>query len=139
MENEKIDRISEQANTNTKLIEELTKKVELAIKTSNDNASKIEENINKINNNREKIDENTSALDILHTSEANGKRMFYILIAVLIAWVVTIGAFLYYINTTSFEETTEIAEVENENGNANACVGDNCNNGEISYGEGKSN
>lgn len=46
-------------------------------------------------------------------------------------WFVTIGAFLYYIINVDYEEVTEVAEVENESGNANGCIGDSCNNGVI--------
>lgn len=137
MEIEKIDKISEQANTNTRLIEENAKRIEELMQRLETNTSKIEANIDKINNNSEKINQNASALDILHTSEANGKRIYRLLIIVLVMWVLTLGGtiagFLYYINTTGFEEVTETAETTD---GGNACVGDNCNNGEITYGKG---
>ena len=63
--------------------------------------------------------------------EKNNKRMF-IIILVLIGVILSIsGAFIYYVNTTGFEETTEYATTDK---GGNACVGDNCNNGEIDYG-----
>jgi hypothetical protein len=43
-------------------------------------------------------------------------------------WFASIGLFIYYINTTGYEVTTETAET---NDSGNACVGDNCNNGVV--------
>ena len=56
----------------------------------------------------------------------------------MLLWFATIGMFVYHIETTGYEVITETAEVENDSGNANACVGDNCNNGVIN-GESESN
>ena len=119
---------------------ELEREIEKITKTAEENAKKIdiltkkiENNIKSINGNKGKIKSNATAIDILHTSEANGKRTFIALIIVLILWFATIGAFLYYINTTGYVETTEVAD---SNDGGNACVGDNCNNGEINYGKG---
>ena len=73
------------------------------------------------------------AMEILQDYKKANKRLFIVIIVILTMWFATIGAFLYYINTTGFEETTETAETTD---GGNACVGDNCNNGEINYGEG---
>lgn len=118
---------------------DIEKRIEMLEKYVVNHEEDIKNNRIGISNNAQRIECNATALDLLHTSEANGKRTFIILIIVLVMWFSTIGAFLYYINTTGIEETTEIAEVENEDGNANACVGDSCNNGEITYGESKGN
>ena len=99
----------------------------------------IKEELEKV---EEKVEKTSFAMEMLQFSkgqnkvlEKNNKRMF-IVILVLIGVILTLsGAFIYYANTTGYEETTETTSVENENGNANACIGDNCNNGEIDYGE----
>ena len=120
-----IERITKTAEENAKKIDILTKKLE-------SNTKSIESNIKNINGNKSNIKSNATAIDILHTSEANGKRTFIALIIVLILWFATIGAFIWYINTTGYMETTEVAD---SNDGGNACVGNNCNNGEINYGK----
>lgn len=112
---------------------DIEKRVEMLEKYVVNHEEDIKNNRIGISNNAQRIECNATALDLLHTSEANGKRTFIILIIVLVMWFSTIGAFLYYINTTGFEEVTETAETTD---GGNACVGDNCNNGEINYGEG---
>ena len=85
------------------------------------------------------LKEQSFAMEILKDYKKSNKRLFAIILVILSMWFATIGAFIYYINTVDYEEITETAEVENDSGNANACVGDSCNNGEINYGEGKGN
>lgn len=74
------------------------------------------------------------ATELLSDAKKANKRMFIIVLVVLAMWFATIGVFIYYINTTGYEITTETAET---NDSGNACVGDNCNNGEITYGKSK--
>lgn len=81
------------------------------------------------------LKEQSLAMELLKDYKKANKRQFIIIIVILTMWFATIGAFLYYINTVDYEEVIETAEVENESGNANACVGSYCNNGEINYGE----
>ncbi len=64
------------------------------------------------------------------------KRQFIIILVMLALWFASIGLFIYYINTTGYEVVTETAETTDS---GNACVGDNCNNGEINYGKGDKN
>jgi flagellar biosynthesis/type III secretory pathway M-ring protein FliF/YscJ len=98
----------------------------------------IKEEIEKV---EEKVEKTSFAMEMLQFSkeqnkvlEKNNRRMF-IIILVLIAAVISItGAFVYYVNTTGYEEITESADT---NDGGNACVGDNCNNGEIDYGNSK--
>jgi len=80
----------------------------------------------------QELKEQSLAMELLKDARKTNKRIFVILIIVLCMWFATIGAFIYYINTVNCEEITEIADT-GEGGNA--CVGDNCNNGEINYGE----
>lgn len=85
----------------------------------------------------EEIKEQSLAMELLQDYKKTNKRMFITILVILTMWFATIGAFLYYINTTGYMETEEIAETDD---GGNACVGDNCNNGEINYGEsGKKN
>ena len=134
---EELREIKELALNNAKAIEEHNSKFEEQNQRIIDNFKKIQANIDKIDNNSQKIDEQNVVMDLIHTSEANGKRMYKILIIVIIAFILvlgtTIAGFLYYINTTGYEEVTETAETTD---GGNACVGDNCNNGEINYGKG---
>lgn len=78
------------------------------------------------------LKEQSLAMELLKDYKKTNKRQFIVILVILTMWFATIGAFLYYINTTGYIETEEIAETDGE---GNACVGDNCNNGEINYGE----
>lgn len=78
------------------------------------------------------LKEKSFALEILKDYKKSNKRLFAIILVILSMWFATIGAFIYYINTVDYEEITETADT-GEGGNA--CVGDNCNNGEINYGK----
>lgn len=80
----------------------------------------------------EELKEQSLAMELLKDARKTNKRMFIILITTLCMWFATIVAFVYYINTVGYEEIIETADT-GEGGNA--CVGDNCNNGEINYGE----
>lgn len=93
----------------------------------------------------EKVEQVSFAMEMLQFSkeqnaqlEHNNKIMFIVILVLIGVILAVSGAFIYYVNTTGYEETTETTSVENENGNANACIGDNCNNGEIDYGESNS-
>ena len=68
------------------------------------------------------------AKELLHILKTQNKRMFIALVIVLIMWFSTIGLFVYYIITTGYEVITETAETDD---GGNACVGDNCYNGDI--------
>jgi len=93
----------------------------------------MKEEVEEIKNEVKEIKEKSLAMEILQDYKKANKRLFIVIIVILAMWFATIGAFLYYINTTGFEETIETAETTD---GGNACVGDNCNNGEITYGEG---
>lgn len=87
----------------------------------------------------QEVKEKSLMLDIVSDYKKANRRQFIVILVILTMWFASIGLFIYYINTTGYEVVTESTEVENESGNANACVGDKCNNGEINYGESKSN
>lgn len=79
------------------------------------------------------MEEKSLAWELLQDSKKANKRMFIVILVILVMWFVTIGLFVYYVNTTGYEVVTETADTEGE---GNACVGDKCNNGEINYGKG---
>lgn len=93
---------------------------------------RIDKNARQIEQNFKQIQENSGALGILKDYKIESKRWFTILIIVLCMWFATIGGFLYYINTVDYVETEEIADTSD---GGNACVGDNCSNGDINYGK----
>lgn len=81
--------------------------------------------------------EQSLAMELINDYKKQNKRLFIIIITILVLWFATIGGFVYYICNYRVEEITEISEVETDSGNANACIGDNCNNGVVN-GESKS-
>lgn len=99
----------------------------------------IKEEVQEMKNEVKSIKTQSIAREILQDLKKSNKRMFVIIIVLICMWAGTIGAFMYYINTIDYEEVVETAEVNNDEGNANACVGDNCNNGVINNGESNSN
>lgn len=80
----------------------------------------------------EEVKEKSFALELISDYKKQNKRQFIVILVILTMWFASIGLFIYYINTTGYEITTETAET---NDSGNACVGDNCNNGVIN-GEG---
>ena len=54
------------------------------------------------------------ALEVIKFGNKDKKRLFVALVIVLFMWFATICAFLYYINTTGFEEerTQEVVDLE---------------------------
>lgn len=96
---------------------------------------KIKKNANKINSNLEKIEKNSYALEIMSDYKNESKRLFIILIIVLVFWFLTIGYLVYVLNDTgTIEETKttqEISEVDNIE-NTNIVNGD-------MYGKDKTN
>ena len=91
----------------------------------------IKEDIEKVQKKVSVIEEQSFAMELLQDAKTTNKRMFVIIIIILILWFSSIGLFIYYIKTTGYEVVTETTEVENDDGNANACIGNNCNNGVI--------
>lgn len=64
----------------------------------------IREDIEKVESKMKKIEEESLAMELLKSCKKANARLFIIIIVILIMWFSTIGAFLYYINTTGFEE-----------------------------------
>ena len=84
---------------------------------------------------KEETEEKTFAMSILDDYKKSNKRMFIIILVLIALWGATIGIFVYYITHYTTEETKITETAETDDG-GNACVGDNCNNGEINYGKG---
>lgn len=99
------------------------------IKRINTKAKKIEKEVSQ-------LQEQSLAMELLKDQRKQNKRTFLILLVVLVMWFITIGIFVYYISTNTIETITEEATTDM---GGNACVGDSCNNGEISYGNSKKN
>jgi cytochrome c oxidase assembly protein Cox11 len=76
----------------------------------------------------EEVKEKSLMLDIVSDYKKANRRQFIVILVILTMWFASIGLFIYYINTTGYEVTTETAET---NDSGNACVGDNCNNGVV--------
>lgn len=77
----------------------------------------------------EEVKEKSFALELISDYKKQNKRQFIVVLIILTMWFASIGLFIYYINTTGYEETiTETAETDD---GGNTCVGDNCNNGVI--------
>lgn len=94
----------------------------------------IKDDVEKVQHKIEAIEHQSFATELLKDYKKQNKRLFWIIIVILVFWFITIGLFVYYINTTGYEIVTETAETTD---GGNACIGNNCNNGEINYGEGK--
>lgn len=96
----------------------------------------MREDIMAVRKDLEEVKNESFASEILSDYKKDKKRQFIIILVILGMWFATIGAFVYYINTTGYEEKIECAETDN---GGNACVGDNCNNGVINGESSKKN
>ena len=89
----------------------------------------------EVKNLKKETEEKSWAMSILDDYKKSNKRMFVIILVLTSLWFTTIGIFVYYITHYTTEETKITETAETDDG-GNACVGDNCNNGEINYGKG---
>ena len=92
----------------------------------------IKEEVQEMKNEVKSIKTQSIARELVQHLLIINKRMFIIIIVLSCLLAGTIGTFAYYILNVDYEEVIETADT-GEGGNA--CVGDNCNNGEINYGE----
>lgn len=99
----------------------------------------LREDVEKI---EDKVEKTSVAMEMLKFSkeqnnqlEANNKRMFKVLIVVLVFWFLTIGYLVYVLNDmgTTTETTTQEVTQDNSNGNNNFIGND----GDIINGEAK--
>ena len=58
-----------------------------------------------------KSEEKSFAMELLKDQRKQNKRLFAVIITILCMWFVTVIAFVYYINTTGYEEITEYEQV----------------------------
>lgn len=82
----------------------------------------------------QEIKEQSIAMELLQDYKKVNKRQFITIITLCILWFLTCCIFVYYISNYTYEEEV-ITETATTDDGGNACVGDNCNNGEINYGE----
>lgn len=106
---------------------------------------KTDKKIKKVENKIEELQEQSIAMELLKYSKDQNelssdnymtanKRLFILLICSLIANLAIGGFFAYYVTNYTPETITDEAEA---NDGGNACIGDNCYNGDIDYGESK--
>ena len=104
---------------------------------------KTDKKLEKVEDTLEELNQKSIAMEVLKFSKeqnkqsndnlmATNKRLFILLIISLLINALIFGGFLYYETHYTTQITDEIADTD---GGGNACVGDNCNNGEIDYGE----
>ena len=58
-----------------------------------------------------KKEEESFAMSMLKDYKKQNKRQFIIILVILSMWFATVVAFVYYINTTGYEEITEYEQV----------------------------
>ena len=108
---------------------------------------KTDKKLDNVENKLEELSQKSIAMEVLQFSKeqskqssnnlmATNKRLFILLIISIIVNLLMGIGFLYYSTHYAIETTTEEAEA---NDGGNACVGDNCYNGDIDYGKGKEN
>ncbi|MEG2230101.1 MAG: hypothetical protein RRY22_04930 [Bacilli bacterium] len=68
------------------------------------------------------------ATEIIKELKSQSKRWFIGFIVVISLWFVTIGGFVWFISQYDFNTIIDEAKVNN---GGNACVGNNCYNGDI--------
>lgn len=64
----------------------------------------MREDIMSVRKDLEEIKNESFASEILSDYKKDKKRLFIIILVILSFWFATIGAFVYYINTTGYEE-----------------------------------
>lgn len=61
------------------------------------------------------MEEKSLAMELLQDMKKTNKRMFALLVIILILWFATIGSFIWYINQFDFvtETTQEMTDIDN--------------------------
>lgn len=61
------------------------------------------------------MEEKSLAMELLQDMKKTNKRMFTLLVIILILWFATIGSFVWYINQFDFvtETTQEMTDIDN--------------------------
>ena len=110
------------------------------IKKTNKKIKKVEDTLEELNN-------QSVAMQVLQFSKeqnrtsndnlmATNKRLFILLVLSLVVNVAIGSGFFYYVTHYTNETTIEDASADD---GGNACVGDNCYNGDVDYGKGEKN
>ena len=70
------------------------------------------------------MEEKSLAMELLQDMKKTNKRMFALLVIILILWFATIGCFVWYINQFDFvtETTQEMTDIDNST--ATQTIGD---------------
>lgn len=72
----------------------------------------IKEDIEKVENKMKEIEQESFAMELIKGCKQTNKRLFIVILVILSMWLATIGAFLYYISTTGYEEDYREQTVE---------------------------
>ena len=94
----------------------------------------IQEDIEKVENKMKAIENESFAMELLKDQRKQNKRLFVVLIIVLIMWFLTIGYLVYILNDTGTYTETTSQEVKDINS-----VGGNIINKGNTYGDNKAN
>lgn len=94
----------------------------------------IREDLEEVEKKIHTIEHESFAMEMLKDQRKQNKRLFIIILVILGMWLLTIGAFMYYILTVDYEEDYREQLVENitENEELKIINGD-------SYGDSKAN
>ena len=111
----------------------------------NERIKKADKKLKKVEDTLEELNNQSVAMQVLQFSKeqnkisndnlmATNKRLFILLVLSLVVNVAIGSGFFYYVTHYTNETTIEDA---NANDGGNACVGDNCYNGDVDYGKSK--
>lgn len=107
----------------------------------------VDEHLQKTNDRIEELEEHSVAMGVLKICKDQQKmsteslmhtnrRLVWVILVISLFWFATICGFTYYITHYTTETITETADTTD---GGNACIGDNCYNGDISYGKSEKN
>lgn len=71
----------------------------------------MREEVEDLKKELQEIREESFAMELLKDQRKQNKRLFIVIITILCMWFATVCAFVYYINTTGYEEITEYEQV----------------------------
>lgn len=72
----------------------------------------MREEVEEMKRELKELKQESLAMELLKDYKKQNKRLFIIILVILSFWFITIGAFVYYINTTGYEETIERADTK---------------------------
>ena len=89
----------------------------------------LKEEVIEMQKELEEVKHESFALEILNDYKKQTKRLFVIICILITIIFLFVGGLVYVI--TSYDFTYEETIQEVDTGNGNACIGDNCGNGDI--------